>query len=377
MSSSNVSSVTSHFSTAAEGFTTTLSSTASSGAATLALTSVSGLTNGNVFVGIIEPGTVGKEQTFTGTVDTAGTQITGVKWTRGSNTGHNAGVTIVDYVSGTGHNMMTKGLLEEHKQTGAHSDITADSLEVDGQTWANLLLGWQTVSDSWSYASGTGTNVGTITVPTDATTTYQAGMKLKFTQTTVKYAIITKVEATTLTIYMGTDYTIANAAISAISVSNAKAPFGFPIDPIKWTVSTTSSSDHNKASPSSGTWYGDTGLSATGPNISLPIGVWDVTYSANTLFTNSAATAATNGLAVSFSTSASSETDTSMTSYSRNYVATTAQQRSSHIRSKRIAIASTTTYYLIVQATDSGESSISLAGSTLPSISIKAVCAYL
>lgn len=118
MSSSNVSSVTNHFPTANEGFITTLGSTILSGATTVPLTTTSGLTNGTVFVGIVEPGTVGKEQTFTGTVDTAGNQITGVKWTRGTNTGHNAGVTVVDYVSGTGNNMFTKGLLVSHDQAG-------------------------------------------------------------------------------------------------------------------------------------------------------------------------------------------------------------------------------------------------------------------
>lgn len=132
MSSSNVSSVVNHFPTANEGFITTLSSTISSGAVTVGLTSTSGLTNGAIFVGIIEPGTVGKEQTFTGTVDTGGNQITGVKWTRGSNTGHNAGVTIVDYVTGTAINIITKGLLVEHKQSGAHAAITADSVASAG-----------------------------------------------------------------------------------------------------------------------------------------------------------------------------------------------------------------------------------------------------
>lgn len=132
MSSSNVTSVVKHFPTVNEGFITTLGSTISSGAATVPLTTTSGLTDGTVFVGIIEPGTVGKEQTFTGTVDTGGNQITGVKWTRGSNTGHNAGVAIVDYVSGTGNNIITKGLLVEHKQTGAHAAITADSVASAG-----------------------------------------------------------------------------------------------------------------------------------------------------------------------------------------------------------------------------------------------------
>lgn len=156
MASSDVSTVVNHFSTANEGFITTLSSTITAGAVTVALTSTSGLTNGKIFVGIIEPGVVGKEQTFTGVVDTGGNQITGVKWTRGTNTGHNAGVTIVDYVTGTDLNMMTKGMLVEHKQTGAHSDITADSLTVSGTstlgavTATSLTLAGTATAEGWS-----------------------------------------------------------------------------------------------------------------------------------------------------------------------------------------------------------------------------------
>jgi hypothetical protein len=128
MSSSDVSSVTNHFSVAAEGFITTTAGSVSSGATTVPLNATTGLTNGNVFVGIIEPGTSGKEQTFTGLTDTAGSQITNVIWTRGTNTSHSAGVTVVDYVSGTAHNMTTKGILVEHSQDGTHGNITPDSV---------------------------------------------------------------------------------------------------------------------------------------------------------------------------------------------------------------------------------------------------------
>jgi len=113
----NVSTVTNHFSTANKGFITTLGSSILSGATTIPLTSVSGLTNGTIFVGIIEPG-LSNEQEFTGTVDTAGVQITGVKWTDGTDVDHTAGVTIVDYVAATDWNMNTKGLLVSHDQDG-------------------------------------------------------------------------------------------------------------------------------------------------------------------------------------------------------------------------------------------------------------------
>lgn len=119
MAGSSVSSVTTNFFPRAnEGFTTTVGgSGVTSGGSTVPLTSVSGLVDGSVFVGIIEPGLT-NEQTFTGVVDVPGVQITGVNWTRGTNTSHAAGKTVVDYVTGTYINLIQKGLLVSHNQDG-------------------------------------------------------------------------------------------------------------------------------------------------------------------------------------------------------------------------------------------------------------------
>lgn len=83
--------------------------------------------------------------------------------------------------------------------------------------------GWTSAQETWTYTSAT-----TITVPTDATTKYQKGDKIKLTQTTVKYFYIVGVSSTVLTITGGSDYTLANAAISANYYSKAENPQGFP-----------------------------------------------------------------------------------------------------------------------------------------------------
>lgn len=121
---------TGFFPTAKEGFTTTASGTVSSGATTVGLNSTSGLTNGQYMVFVIEPLVAAKKQVFTGVVDTSGSQITGVKWTEGSNTSHAAGSTIVDYETATHWALYQKGLLVEHAQDGTHTDITADTLTI-------------------------------------------------------------------------------------------------------------------------------------------------------------------------------------------------------------------------------------------------------
>jgi hypothetical protein len=102
---------TNFFPTPKEGFTTTISGTVDSSTDTeVPLNSVSGLTNGNVFTGIIDPGNA-KERAFTGVVDTGGSQITNVVFTTGSNATHTAGATVVDYVTSTHIAQIVKGLL--------------------------------------------------------------------------------------------------------------------------------------------------------------------------------------------------------------------------------------------------------------------------
>lgn len=92
------------------------------------------------------------------------------------------------------------------------------------ETSATQRSGWVAVSSAWSYASAT-----TVTVPTDATTIYSKGMKVRFKQGGgYKYYIITAVAATTLTLNGGSDYTVANSAITEIYYSEADAPLDFP-----------------------------------------------------------------------------------------------------------------------------------------------------
>ncbi len=84
--------------------------------------------------------------------------------------------------------------------------------------------GWVQTNDAWSYASAT-----TITVPAGATSIYAKGDRIRLTQSsTVKYFNVIAVADTLLTITGGTDYTLANSAISAISFSHAVSPNGFP-----------------------------------------------------------------------------------------------------------------------------------------------------
>ena len=83
--------------------------------------------------------------------------------------------------------------------------------------------GWIAATGSWTYASA-----NTITVPSGAASLYQKGDRIKFTQTTAKYGVITAVADTLLTIAVNTDYVVANAAITLPYYSHQANPLGYP-----------------------------------------------------------------------------------------------------------------------------------------------------
>lgn len=338
-------------------------------------------------VGGEEVRVAGTYNTYLGIV-TSGTQISSVTWLAGDGDrdyAAGAGTRVYITTASAWANRLIDGLSVEHNNDGTHSAVTADSIAVSGTSSFTGALtvksydGWITETRTWTYASGTGTNVGTFTVAgVDLTAVYNVGDRVKFTQTTVKYGIITKVAFstdTTVTIYMGTDYTIANAAITSPAYSHDRSPVGFPMDPSKWTVSASTSSDTTKTSPTISTWYGDTGLTSTGLSITIPIGVWDVRWEAIGFATKSSATAI--DVNISLSTSASSETDTDFTGFAQIQAATgTLSIRPTLTRRKTLALAASTTYYLIAKTEQSSVTTVGMSGAHTPTI-IKAICAYL
>lgn len=163
-------------------------------------------------------------------------------------------------------------------------------------TWALVFgnsLWWIYASETWTYASA-----NTFTVPWDLTTKYQRGDRIKLTQTTVKYFTVLKVAywaSTTITITGGTDYTLANAAITDNYYSKELSPQGYP-DWFNYTPTwtgfssppTTSSAkftiDWNTctiAVACSGNWTSNaTGMTLSTPNSIISNGAfhWSVGY---------------------------------------------------------------------------------------------------
>lgn len=87
--------------------------------------------------------------------------------------------------------------------------------------------GWTAESHTWTYASASTFTISGV----DLTSVFTKGTKLKFTQTTAKYAVVASSSFstdTTVTIVVNTDYTIANAAISSPYYSYQSNPQGYP-----------------------------------------------------------------------------------------------------------------------------------------------------
>lgn len=87
--------------------------------------------------------------------------------------------------------------------------------------------GWSVAGETWTYASA-----ATFTVPGDQRAKYQKGTRIKLTQgALVKYFVVinsTFGANTTVTITGGTDYTLANSAISENFYSYQASPQGYP-----------------------------------------------------------------------------------------------------------------------------------------------------
>jgi hypothetical protein len=116
-----------------------------------------------------------------------------------------------------------------------------------GQSQAD---GWtRSYAETWTYASAT-----TFTVAGDQTVKFSKGTRIKLTQSTVKYFIVSassfSAGVTTVTITGGTDYTLANATVSDNYYSYEANPQGYPGTfnyTLAWTSTGTAPSFGNAA----------------------------------------------------------------------------------------------------------------------------------
>lgn len=242
-------------------------------------------------------------------------------------------------------------------------DYNADMAAVDV-----FATGWIPLAGNFTYLSAT-----QITIPGDVTARIFPGRRIKMTQSTVKYFIVMAAayngSITTLTLYGGTDYTIANVAINNVYYSPMKSPAGFPLDPMKWSILVRDTTNRGQNSPVSNTWYNVTPVS-----IAIPVGCWRV--SVQMQIRAQITTVTTYQLFSTLSTSNNSETDVDFTTF-RGDTAYSAGGWITEIvkREKMLTLASGATYYPLVKLI-ADITMLSQNNNASPLI-LRAECAYL
>lgn len=275
----------------------------------------------------------------------------------------------------TGHNDLETTAV---KLTGTQSitgqkTFTSPTLESPVvKAWS----GWQLYSAVTPTYTSADDPTYTITFAgVDVTSIMSVGMKVKFTNnSTTFYGIITAIAFSTntvVTLYGGTDYDVANSAISNFYFSPVQSPLGFPKDPSKWTVTFTDSTDRTQATPSSGTWY-NLGTAT----ISLPIGAWDVYYKTIVGIAENG-TAADFKVEATLSTANNSEVDTTMTSGGICVIWTGSHSAANNLTAQRtIVVAAKTSYYLNEKVNDANIDALNQYNANGDTV-IRAISAYL
>ncbi len=212
----------------------------------------------------------------------------------------------------------------------------------------------------------------------DLTTVFSVGMKIRLTQSTTKYFIITKMSFstnTTMTLYGGTDYALVSTGttvVSNFSVSRSRCPVGFPMDPQKWTETLTDTTSRSQSSPTQNTWYNLGSLSKV-----IPIGVWRVSYHVS--FYSGKNNTDLNRGRVTLSTANNTESDNNFTANTQIQALGTADTLAISVqlyREKWINLTSKTTYYLNALHEEASASTLRFDNDVSP-LFIRSVCAYL
>lgn len=228
--------------------------------------------------------------------------------------------------------------------------------------------GWNLITATLTYASADAPSFVANT-SVDLTTILMIGMKIKLTQTTVKYFIITAITSTTITLYGGTDYTLVNAVITLPYFSIVKSPFGFPINPDKWTETFTSTSDVNTGSVALST----TITNFTGISKAIPIGSFRLYF--NCFGEVGHAGVTNNRQCIGLSTTNNSFSNTSLIDCGSSVSTSTTLQSGKFNAETNILNTVKTTYYLNTRSINNNSTQY-LAGTVTPTV-IKAICNYL
>ena len=135
----------------------------------------------------------------------------------------------------------------------------------------------------WTYASANAAgNTFTVYRSGDVTAVFAPYVRIRAKQGAgYQYFITHAVSAyddindrTTLTLFAGTESTLTDTAITDVAFSWVRLPFGFPVGEDKWSVEFLTATEYSY----SGTGLHNVYTLATDFTITLPAGLWDVSY---------------------------------------------------------------------------------------------------
>src|SRR5574344_389577 len=156
-------------------------------------------------------------------------------------------------------------------------EISINEVDTKNTNLKNQVVnGWYEIDSNavptFTYVSwDSSVYTGVVNSNLDLTPYLSVGMKVKFTQNSViNYAFITAITSTQLTLFLGTDYSLNNSAISNTYFSMLKAPYGFPLNPDKWSVVYFNTTNIGPTALTANVWANP------GSSIAIPIGLWKV-----------------------------------------------------------------------------------------------------
>lgn len=213
---------------------------------------------------------------------------------------------------------------------------------------------------TFNDASGNGNNL----TPTNSPTATQATNPYNATE----YGFVTAITSSQITVFTGTNCTIPNQILGAVTYSRDRSPYGFPVARTNWIVDALYANAVVQNTPGNGTFY-----NIASAQLAVPIGAWRLAWEASmTINSTSGGLSRQQG---GLSTSTSSFSEPRLVAF---YGVPGASQTMSNTLRRELLISqsSDTTWYLVEAEFDGNGNAIYLDGSTSHMAVIFAECAY-
>ncbi len=138
----------------------------------------------------------------------------------------------------------------------------------------NPDIGWVASGESWVFSSfSSTTRIGVVTVPSDATTKYSLGNRVRVSQATggVKYGIIHYITSTALHIFFPAGTTLNNEAITSSFYTSIDTPIGFIKNPDIWSLESSLTTDGVLTGIATNSWY-----NINSHSVAYGVGAWKI-----------------------------------------------------------------------------------------------------